>query len=116
MFRLLLGALCCIQVVVGQQYVGQAVPNSLDARPGAQIAYFNVKDSLGRNTTLINYYSAPGGKRPVNKQVQRAIISIPGANRNADGYFSAIYNQIATAKKSNTAITEDTVVILSPML
>jgi hypothetical protein len=116
MFRGLVSAFCLLHGVLAQQYAGQPIPNSLPAVPGAELAFFNVYDGLGRNTTLINYYSAPGGKRPDNSRIQRAIIVLTGLGRNSDGYFTNVHNQIAAATQRNPNITEQNVAIVAPLL
>jgi hypothetical protein len=116
MFSGLVGVLFLLHVALGQQYVGQPIPNSLPAVTGAEIAYFNVYDSLGRNTTLINYYSAPGGKRPVNTQIKRVVIGLTGLLRNPNSYWANIRNQIPKATKVNSEITEESVAVFCPML
>jgi hypothetical protein len=116
MLRRLISALCLLHGALAQQYAGQPIPNSLPAVPGAELTFFNVRDGFGRNNTLINYYSAPGGKRPDNSRIQRAVVVLPGMNRNANGYFTSIRNQIAKATKRNPNITEQTVMIFAPLL
>lgn len=64
-----------------QQYAGSTIPNSLPTVTGSAISYFKINDASGVPTTLINYFSAPGGARQDPLNVQRALIVLSGANR-----------------------------------
>lgn len=67
-----------------QQWAGEVIPNSLEQRTGAEIAYFNIKDAAGGNTTLINYMSKPTttGQRLNTTKVLRGVIVLNGQLRN----------------------------------
>jgi hypothetical protein len=101
---------------VAQQWAGETIPNTLPKVTGAQVAFFNVRDANGVNTTLINYYSFPGGKAQNQTNVRRAIIVLAGKNRNAWDYFGTVRGRIAAATALNNEVTEQTVAIFSPHL
>jgi hypothetical protein len=109
----------CMAAVSGafaQQYAGQTIPNSLPTVNGGNVSFFNILDANGAGTTLINYYSTPGGRRPDQTKVQRAIIIIPGLNRDGWKYFGDVYSKIAAAAAINSQVSEQTVAIFSPVL
>jgi hypothetical protein len=105
-----------LATAIAQQFAGEVIPNSLATATGAQIAFFNVRDANGKNTTLINYYSFPGGKKQDQTKVKRAIIVLHGRNRNAWDYFGNVYGRLAAATALNSEVTEQTVAIFSPHL
>jgi hypothetical protein len=102
--------------VFAQQFAGQTIRNSLPASSGAQVAFFNIRDANGKNTTLINYYSFPGGKNLDQTKVQRAIVVINGKQRNAGDYFGFVHGRIAAAHAINPEVSDQTVAILAPLL
>lgn len=99
-----------------QQYAGQFIPNSLPTVTGGNVSFFNVFDALGGKTTLINYYSTPGGKRQDQTKVKRAIIIISGLNRDGWAYFDHLRTKIPSAALQNSEVSEDSVAIFSPIL
>lgn len=78
--------LAIVPSVHTQQYAGSNITNSLAAVAGAEVSFFKVNDALG-STTLINYFSAPGGVRQDPTKVQRAVIALHGAGRDACKIF-----------------------------
>jgi hypothetical protein len=105
-----------LTTAIAQQFAGEVIPNSLPAATGAQIAFFNVRDADGKNTTLINYYSFPGGKQQDQTKVKRAVVVLHGMQRNAWDYFGNVYGRLAAANDLNSEVTEETVAIFSPHL
>jgi hypothetical protein len=101
-------------LVSSQQYAGETIPNSLPTTPGAQITYFNIPDGNGGNTTLINYFSFPGGKRQDESKVQRAIIIVHGKNQDPATYWAVTWAAINYANAIDATITEETVSIIAP--
>lgn len=97
-----------------QQYAGDTITNSLPAATGAEIAFFNIKDPNGDDTTLINYYSRPGGNRIDPDDVKRAIIVMTGQLRDPWLYYASIRNAIDDAAEIDSDISEDNVAILAP--
>jgi hypothetical protein len=117
--RTLIPTLLVLQAIsrsVAQQWAGETIPNTLPKVTGAQVAFFNVHDANGGNTTLINYYSFPGGKAQNQTNVKRAVIVLAGKNRNAWDYFGTVRGRIAAATALNNEVTEQTVAIFSPHL
>lgn len=102
-------------LALAQQYQGATITNSLPTATGARIAYFNIKAPNGGNTTLINYYSRPGGQAIDPVDVQRAIIVITGQLRDPWVYFASMYNGLDDAAAlSGKDISEENVAILVP--
>jgi hypothetical protein len=77
---------------LAQQYAGEAIPNSLPAVFGAELAYFRISDPAGANTaTLLNYQSlGSDGQRLKEANVERAVIMVHGQRRDADVYASYV--------------------------
>lgn len=72
-----------------QQWAGDNITTSLPVVPGAEIAYFNIKDANKKNTTLLNYMSLnSNGKRLDPKALKRAVIVVHGLNRDPNTYMS----------------------------
>jgi hypothetical protein len=101
-------------LVSAQQYAGETIPNSLPTTPGSKINFFNIPDAKGKNTTLINYFSAPGGKRQDESKVQRAIVMIHGDGQDPATYWSTAWATINRANAIDKTITEQTVSIIAP--
>lgn len=101
---------------MAQQFAGQSIPNSLPVVTNGNVSFFNVFDAVGGRTTLINYYSTPGGKAQNQTKVQRAIIVLSGLNRDGWNYFTDIRARIPAAAALNSQVSEDTVAIMAPVL
>ncbi|KAF8868085.1 hypothetical protein CPB85DRAFT_1448932 [Mucidula mucida] len=103
-----------VATVLGQQYAGETIPNSLPSAVGAEKAFFNVFDSSGRRTTLINHFSFPGGARQNKTRVQRAVIILHGANRDSNNYFTNLYDALKAATAVDPAVNENNVALMAP--
>jgi hypothetical protein len=97
-----------------QQYAGEVIPNTLPTVNGASISFFNIPDKKKKPTTLITYMSAPNGKRQDEKKVQRAVIALHGLQRDSALYWQSVAVSLASAKKINPAINEESVSIIAP--
>ncbi|KAF9015825.1 hypothetical protein BDZ89DRAFT_1141878 [Hymenopellis radicata] len=110
----LFAAILYVATVLGQQYAGETIPNSLPSAAGAEKAFFNILDSSGHRTTLINHFSFPGGARQNKTMVQRAVIILHGANRDSNDYFTNIYDAVKAATAVDPTVNENTVAIMAP--
>lgn len=99
---------------VAQQYQGAVIPNSLPTTPGSKVNYFKIDDGHGGSTTLINYFSSPGGKKQDPSKVKRAVVVLHGLNRDPATYISTIWAALGDANKLNSEVTERTVAIMAP--
>jgi hypothetical protein len=99
---------------LAQQYAGRTITNSLPATAGAEIAFFNIKDVNGGNTTLINYFSLPttGRQNPIN--VKRAVVVLSGSNRDPWDYYANVYNAVKNAAAIDSSVTQENVAIIAP--
>lgn len=76
-----------------QQYAGEVISGSLPTVPGTEVAYFKIPDPTGDNDnlTLINYYSlGTTGARVNNTNIQRAVITIHGLQRDPYNYIKDV--------------------------
>jgi hypothetical protein len=104
------------QLARAQQYVGQTIPNSLPGVTDGAVSFFQIIDpNGGPSSTLINYFSAPGGQQIDTTQVQRAIVVLHGANRDPYNYFNDVHAALYNASSLyNSEITTSSVAIMAP--
>lgn len=105
-----------VNVAFAQQYIGDAIPNSLPFVPGSEITYFRIKDTLNKNKnlTLINYYSHQlNGQRIVESQIQRAVVIIHGLNRDPGTYESNMLSALGQVT-SDPNVNRSSVAIMAP--
>nr|POE72737.1 hypothetical protein CFP56_30676 [Quercus suber] len=103
-------------LISAQQFMGNAVDNSLPVVPGAEVTYWKIKDTSKRNInmTLINYQNfGKNNKRQVPANIQRAVIFIHGLNRDPGTYESNMLSALSQVK-SDKNINPDTVSIVAP--
>ncbi|KAL0260501.1 hypothetical protein SLS55_004190 [Diplodia seriata] len=97
-----------------QQYAGENITTSLPVVPGAEITYFNIKDTNRKNTTLINYMSLNStGQRPDPRALKRAVIVVHGLNRDPNTYMSNMLSALAQVT-GHPEVSTDSVAILAP--
>jgi hypothetical protein len=109
-------AVAAVAGVHAQQYAGDVINNTLTPLGGAEIDYFKIADTSkkGGYGTLINYYSAPGGKRLVEAGVQRVVIVVHGLDEDPWTYWVSAASALSQAKAQNPAINETSVAIIAP--
>ncbi|KAK5728811.1 hypothetical protein LTR15_001951 [Elasticomyces elasticus] len=96
-----------------QQYAGDIIQNALPGVPGAEIAYWKIKDTKSSNLTLINYHNyGKNGKRQDTNKVKRAVVIIHGLNRDPGTYQSNMLSALAQVPLSE--INTDSVAIVAP--
>ncbi|KAK3630156.1 hypothetical protein LTR56_017049 [Elasticomyces elasticus] len=96
-----------------QQYAGDVIQNTLPGVPGAEIAYWKIKDTKSSNLTLINYHNyGKNGKRQDTTKVKRAVVIIHGLNRDPGTYQSNMLSALAQVPLSE--INTDSVAIVAP--
>ena len=99
-----------------QQYSGDKIENNLPGVPGAEIAFFRIKDASGKNNnlTLTNYYTRQlNGQRVVESEVKRAVVIIHGLNRDAGTYASNMMSALAQTT-SDPNVNRSSVAIMAP--
>ena len=103
-----------LSVAKSQQYAGDFINTTLPGLPGAEIAYWKIRDGTkGSNLTLINYINhGSDGQRLVPAKLKRAIIIIHGLNRDPGTYESNMLS--ALAQLSDKDINTDSVAIVAP--
>jgi hypothetical protein len=99
---------------LAQQYLGEVIPNSMPTTPGSKIIFFNIKDTKGGNTTLLNYFSFPGGKRQDESKVRRAVVIVHGNGQDPATYWGTAWAAISRASVIDKTINESTVSIIAP--
>lgn len=101
---------------LAQQYEGDIIPNSLPGVPGAEIAYFRVKDPSGKNNnlTMINYYAHQlNGQRVAESEIRRAVVIIHGLNRDPGTYASNMMSALAQLT-TDSNVNRSSVAIMAP--
>ncbi|KAI9687685.1 MAG: hypothetical protein M1820_010391 [Bogoriella megaspora] len=98
-----------------QNYVGTQINNSLPFVPGAEVTYFNIKDTKGNNVTLTNYMSFnSSGKRPTDlSKIQRAVVIVHGLQRDPGTYMANILSALRQVK-NRPEVDVDSVAIMAP--
>lgn len=103
-----------IQFCLAQQYAGASYNNSLPSVPGAQIAFWNIKDPNNKNATLLTYATAPNGKQQIQSNVQRAVIVIHGLQRDPWNYMSEALSALSLTTQNNPSVNTASVSIVAP--
>nr|POE77657.1 wsc domain-containing protein [Quercus suber] len=85
-----------------QQFMGNAVNNSLPYVPGAEVTYWKIKDTSRRNINMT-----------VPTNIKRAVIFIHGLNRDPGTYESNMLSALSQVKTDKN-INSDTVSIVAP--
>ena len=97
-----------------QQFQGSVIPNQLTSVGGSEIAFWNIQDAKGKNTTLINYSSlSMSNARLVPSQTKRVVIFVHGLNRDPWNYMADMLVAL-TGLQNQPSINLDSVQIVCP--
>lgn len=122
-FRLLLSTVTTLFLLLlttsstahAQQFAGATYTNSMPNVGGSEVTFWNILDTKGANTSLLNYQSVGrDGKRISPSKVQKAIIFIHGLNQDPQLYMSNMLSALAVAQGTNSAANRDTISIVCP--
>jgi len=98
---------------LAQQFAGDVINTTLPYVPGAEIAFWKIRDTKSSNLTLINYQNlGKNGKRQDPTKLKRAVVIIHGLNRDPGTYESNMLSALSQVPISE--INTDSVAIVAP--
>ncbi|KAH9930400.1 uncharacterized protein BXZ73DRAFT_77854 [Epithele typhae] len=109
----LCSAASLLAAVHAQQYQGTPSANTLPPVDGATVEFFRINDTLGRNSTLINYFSLDSDHD--RSKVTRALLINTAFDGRPDIHFRAARDARNLATLNNSAVQRETAAILVPL-